>query len=76
MSWVAKGIGIVIIALGFLALAHTTMTYNTLIKQMGTGVLTSSEGGKIWEHWAIEAGVIMLGIGILALGIKLGRRSD
>jgi hypothetical protein len=73
MSIIAKIIGIVIIVGGFLAFAHTTSSYNVDIKKEGVNVLTSETGKKIWEHWGIEAVVIVFGLSILALGIKLGR---
>ena len=76
MSNVAKGIGIAIIVIGFLAFTHTWFSYNDDIKKEGINVLTSPTGQKIWEHWGIEAGVIIVGLIILAIGIKLGRRSS
>ena len=70
-NWVVMGIGIAIIIAGFLAIVHTTMSYDTDIKKEGTGVLTSPTGQKIWEHWGLEAVAVLLGFGVVALGKRL-----
>ncbi|SMH70346.1 hypothetical protein [Candidatus Nitrosotalea okcheonensis] len=76
MSNVAKVIGILVVVVGFLAFVHTTFGYEDAVKKLGLNVYTSPEGKKTLEHWGIEAVIIGIGLGILALGIWHGRRSD
>jgi uncharacterized membrane protein YwaF len=77
MSNVIKAVGIVIIVIVFVFFfIPTTMAYDDAVKKLGMNVLTSDVGKQIIEYWVGEWIIIGIGIGILALGVKMGRRSS
>ena len=75
MSTTAKIIGAIIIVFGFILFALTTWEYGEATKKMGLNVLTSDEGKQIFEYWIGEVIIILVGIGIFALGVKICRSS-